>query len=567
MTVATYPNIGNRPAQYFFRITPPPDLLDVERKQVTVTGSWNKIMRPNSGPVMVNVRGISETATFDSAKNSLAINLSEEFPNMKPLTIEIPIESGFGTPDKTTDFTVTISGKTIVAPCNVIPGAPAVSYKISGTTGKELVETENGWFSEPVKLEIFTSSGNSSITLEGLDQSVTTDHKDLETTISQSIISDNLKATVVDVGGSTQVTLPPIKIDLEDILLKVTNPFEKTGVSPTQNLVVGVETNRKSIAKGNEFMVIEPEIVILINDIPETTIRLNSKIEASKAEAKLNTDVNVRLKYQVNKVTVRVTDETGRSKETSFSLKLDVKTVTLELESGKTMAFEPGQGQLISFITEPETQVYIAESVFKADMAGKVKVKLDINPGYNIFFTQLITKENVSYEYVLTVLGKRVIKMKSEQKYIMVYCSKIDIKVPPTTITFSFNKGDGTKIKASYAYVPLRVLAENLFSTVTYDAATKTATIIQKQPDHSKKIQLTLDNSNAIVDGQYVVINKDYPIAPVLKNGSVLIPLRFAAEQLGALVGFDNSTKEITLSWPDEKKISGTSTVAPGKKP
>ncbi|NTU60828.1 MAG: hypothetical protein HGA95_00610, partial [Caldiserica bacterium] len=570
LSVNTYPSVANTPCAYYFRITPPPDLLEEERKQITIEGAWNKILRPKARDVIVYVRETPVKAQF-SDKGVLTINISEPFPNMKPLLVEIPQSSGFGSPDSSTEFTVTISGKPIKSTCTVQPGAPAVAYKITSVSGKNISDVENGWFGEPVKLYVYTSSGKSNILLSGLTQEIKSEKNDLETTFNDSIVTQDLKAIVTDVGGVTEVMLPTIKIDLSELSLKVTNPFEKTGVSPTQNLVIGIETVRKIISRGKEFMVVDPEISVSVNGVQESVKNLVTKVESEKPESKLNTDISVMLKYATNDVKVKVTDQAGRFVESSFSIKLSVKPATLELEGSQNMVVDPGQGKEIVFVTEPETQVFLGENTYKSDASGKVRAKLDINPGYNIFLTQLITKENVSYEMQVYIIGRRQIRMKSEQKYMTVDGKKVDLKVPPTTITYKFKQsGKGNQyIQVPVAYIPLRVLAENLFSTVSYDSATQTATIIQKRPDKNWKIELKVNATVALVNGEAVQINKDYPIPTIIKNGSVMLPLRFASEQLGALVGFDNKTKEITVTWPDEKKQSDKTGAVPGngKKP
>lgn len=570
LNVSTYPSIANQPCVYYFRITPPPDLLEEERKQITIEGSWNKILKPKTKNVMVYVRETPIKADFND-KGALTISITDPFPNMKPLLVEIPLSSGFGSPDISSEFTVTISGKQIKSICTVQPGAPAVAYKITSASGKDISDVENGWFNEPVKLSVSTSSGKSNIILTGLTEEIKTEKKDLETTIKDSVVTQDLKAIVTDVGGMTEITLPTIKIDLSELSLKVTNPFEKTGVSPTQNLVIGVETVRKVISMGKEFMVVDPEISVAVNDVAESVKNLVTRIESEKPETKYNTDINVMLKYATNDIKVKVTDQTGRFVESSFTVKLDLKPITLELEGSQNMVVDPGTGRELIFVTEPEAQVFLGENTYKADSSGKVHAKLDIIPGYNVFLTQIITKENVSYEMQVYVIGRRQIRMKSEQKYMTVDGKKIDLKVPPTTITYKFKEGGkGNKdIKVPVAYVPLRVLAENLFSKVSYNASTQVATIIQERPDRSWKIELKVNATNALINGEPVAINKDYPIPTIIKNGSVMLPLRFAAEQLGALVGFDNNTKEITITWPDEKNPDNKTGTIPGtgKKP
>jgi hypothetical protein len=570
VVINTYPPVANKPCSYFFRITPPPDLLEEERKQVIIDGPWNKIIHPNTKEVLLQVKGNIIKANLNP-NGTVTINLPEPFPNMKPLVVEIPQSAGFGSPHSSSEFTVTIAGKTIKSICSVQPGPPAVAYKITSISGKDINHVENQWFNEPVTIQVFTSSGKSNISLTGIPDVKNTEKSDLETTINTSIVTEELKAIVYDEGGKTEVILPTVKIDLSELSLKTTNPFEKTGVCPTQNLIIGIETNKKIIPKGKEFMVVEPEISVWVNGISESVRNLVTKIESEKPDSKLVTDISTMLKYETNEIKVRATDQTGRYIDSSFTLKLNLRPVTLELEGSQNMVVDPGIGKEIVFITEPEAQVFLGENNLKADSSGKVKAKLDIVPGYNEFLTQIITKENVSYEMQVYIIGRRIIRMKSEQKFMTVDGKKIDLKVPPTTVTYKFKEGGkGNKyIQLPVAYVPLRVLAENLFSSVSYDSATQTATIIQKRPDKKWKIELKVNNTFATVNGEIVPINKDYPVPTIIKNGSVMLPLRFASEQLGSSVGYDGKTKEIIITWPGEKTQPAKPETTPGtgKKP
>lgn len=570
VVISTFPPVANKPCSYYFKITPPPDLVEEERKQITIEGSWNKILKPKPGNITIMVKDKFIIGKYNE-KGVLVIDFDEPFANMKPVSIEIPLSSGFGSPDSASEFTVTIAGKALKAICPVQPGPPAVAYKISSVSGKDIGQTENQWFDEAVKLNIFTSSGKSNINLSGLGESKSSAKSDLEVVFNETMVTENLTVLASDVGGMTEITIPPIKIDMNELSLEITNPFEKTGVCPTQNLMVGIRTTRKVIPKNKEFMVIEPEISVSVNGIAESFRNLVTRIESEKPDIKMATDINVMLKYETNEVKVRVTDQTGRFKEASFSLKLNLKPVTLELEGSQNMVVDPGIGKEIILITEPLAQVFLGENTLQADSSGKVKAKLDIIPGYNVFLTQIITKENVSYEMQVYIIGRRQIRMKSEQKYMTVDGKKVDLKVAPTTVTYKFKiSGKGNQyVSVPVAYVPLRVLAENLFSTVSYNNSTQTATIIQKRPDKNRKIELKVNETIAIVDGEKVSINKDYPIPTIIKNGSVMLPLRFASEQLGSVVGFDSKTKEITITWPNEKIQPPKSNPVPGsgKKP
>ncbi|WP_217225312.1 SpoIID/LytB domain-containing protein [Desertibacillus haloalkaliphilus] len=75
-----------------------------------------------------------------------------------------------------------------------------------------------------------------------------------------------------------------------------------------------------------------------------------------------------------------------------------------------------------------------------------------------------------------------------------------------------------------------------------------------EQPDESPAtpqpltIVLRVDHKQATVNGETVQL----PEAPYIRNGRTLIPLRFVSEQLGAIVHWDEQTRDIIISAPNK---------------
>lgn len=90
--------------------------------------------------------------------------------------------------------------------------------------------------------------------------------------------------------------------------------------------------------------------------------------------------------------------------------------------------------------------------------------------------------------------------------------------------------------------VPVRFISERLGAEVKWNAATNQITV--KDQLNDKTIILTLNSKTASVNGSSVQLDS----APILKNGSTFVPLRFIAEQLGCKVGFDNKTGSVTIT-------------------
>ncbi|WP_434750608.1 N-acetylmuramoyl-L-alanine amidase [Paenibacillus amylolyticus] len=87
--------------------------------------------------------------------------------------------------------------------------------------------------------------------------------------------------------------------------------------------------------------------------------------------------------------------------------------------------------------------------------------------------------------------------------------------------------------------VPIRIVSENLGYDVKWEQATQT---VHVQRGNSS-IEMTAGKDAATINGN--VVNLDAP--PLIKQGTTLVPLRFVGEGMGLRVGWDNSTKTVSL--------------------
>jgi hypothetical protein len=96
----------------------------------------------------------------------------------------------------------------------------------------------------------------------------------------------------------------------------------------------------------------------------------------------------------------------------------------------------------------------------------------------------------------------------------------------------------------SRTLVPLRAITEALGATVTWDAATGTATVALGD----REVVVTLGSSRIVIRqaglaDQVVVCDT----APVLAGSRTLIPVRALAEALGLKVSYDGASHTVTL--------------------
>lgn len=89
--------------------------------------------------------------------------------------------------------------------------------------------------------------------------------------------------------------------------------------------------------------------------------------------------------------------------------------------------------------------------------------------------------------------------------------------------------------------VPIRVISEAFGADVEWDGDTKTITVDY----NDNNIVLQIDSKTSTVNGSIETLEE----APQLtENGYTMIPLRFISENLGAIVGYDDTAQIITVS-------------------
>lgn len=85
------------------------------------------------------------------------------------------------------------------------------------------------------------------------------------------------------------------------------------------------------------------------------------------------------------------------------------------------------------------------------------------------------------------------------------------------------------------------------------------------EPEHKKVIKLTIGKTEATVDGEKFIL----AAAPIAVNGNTMIPLRFLSESLGYAINFTNSTKRISVNGmvmyigKTEAKVGSTTLTMP----
>ncbi|MDK2882882.1 MAG: hypothetical protein PWQ41_1265 [Bacillota bacterium] len=102
-------------------------------------------------------------------------------------------------------------------------------------------------------------------------------------------------------------------------------------------------------------------------------------------------------------------------------------------------------------------------------------------------------------------------------------------------------------VKEGTTLVPLRALAASLKAQVTYDAATKTVTMVKE----GVTIELNLTSGTVTLKDQLGGEKSvSLPVPPQVIEGYTFVPLRFIAETFAASVYYDPTTQIITIQEP-----------------
>lgn len=114
-----------------------------------------------------------------------------------------------------------------------------------------------------------------------------------------------------------------------------------------------------------------------------------------------------------------------------------------------------------------------------------------------------------------------------------------NIKIYLNGSQVNISSGVGPEIINSKVMIPIRVVSEQLGYSVKWEQKTKTVTITQG----TSTIKMVVGQKTAIVDGSKVTLD----VAPIIKSGTTLVPIRFVAEAFGKNVVWDNQEKAVYI--------------------
>jgi hypothetical protein len=124
--------------------------------------------------------------------------------------------------------------------------------------------------------------------------------------------------------------------------------------------------------------------------------------------------------------------------------------------------------------------------------------------------------------------------------------AQVQVTVNQTPIVF---EGQPPVERGGRVLVPLRGVLERLGAFVRYDDLTKTVTALRG----GTNITLPVGSRRALIGDRAVTLE----VPATIVGGSVLVPLRFVAESLGARVTYDVGTQSVAIALPQNGAPGG----------
>lgn len=179
---------------------------------------------------------------------------------------------------------------------------------------------------------------------------------------------------------------------------------------------------------------------------------------------------------------------------------------------------------------EIRIQVTINSSILKENELHIGEIKISSNGGSLTIevYVKVLPKEKKPQKIIL------ILQIKNKTMYVNNVPKQID--VPPTII-------EGRTV------LPIRYVVEPLGAKIFWDDVEKRVTIEFK----NITIDLWIGKSVAKVNGKDTAIDPNNPkVVPLILNGRTMLPVRFVAENLGCDVGWDGTTKTVTITYPKD---------------
>ena len=301
---------------------------------------------------------------------------------------------------------------------------------------------------------------------------------------------------------------------------------------PTITYISGIDINVPSEVKTNKDTYTFTVEAFDESGIGRMVVKVNGIVQIDKN----NLDPTIYLSEGVNTVEVTVYDTCGNYTIKSFKVIKDSRppVVNLTIPEKVISSTIEVKGIIYDELSGVKS-VLINGTPYNLPLSGNVSLTLNLTGGVNIITVEATdnfentTKKtyNVTYTPVSATSIIIVLQIDNPEITINGISKKIDAQ------------GSKPIIKNGRTLLPIRVIIESLGGTVEWNAKEQKVTITLN--GHS--IILWIVKTTALVDGSKTTLD----VASQIINGRTYLPLRFIAENLNALVQWDQSTKTVTI--------------------
>lgn len=354
------------------------------------------------------------------------------------------------------------------------------------------------------------------------------------------------KAMNLDGGGSTAMAVR----NLGDLnRTRATNP-EKNGAERRVVNGLGVYNTSKNtglIADGK----FESDVDTIVGE------QVNLKLKSAWDEFLNPIDIKTR--------TYTISDSSNGSNilngQTYLPLTPGKFTINLQADKGDGFSKELNVADSSSYNNlklSTKNNIVKKGSEIKVEAIGEYKGrKINISPRVlNYSFEDLNAEVNPNnFNIKINDYGKNpkiLVKIGGKTASLSLYDENTRlIKMKINDVNYTVN-GQAKKMDAkpfisnSRTLVPLRFIIEAIGGDVQWDGDSRVVTVNSK----GKNIILPIDSKKITVDGKEIAIDQ----AAIIKGDRTYVPIRFVAENLGMNVNYINESREIEISYFEDKK-------------
>ena len=207
--------------------------------------------------------------------------------------------------------------------------------------------------------------------------------------------------------------------------------------------------------------------------------------------------------------------------------------------------------------------------IYRSTVVGDEGERITKDPIHGGSFVDVNVESSTTYYYTIKALAKeadgsyteKVLEIESgaltvktgeiidvgegEKKYILMRLDNPEMLVSGVWQEIDPGRGTAPIIKDNRTLVPIRAIVEAMDGEANWNGDTRTVTLDAL----GHNVSMQIGSKDITVDGKPGTMD----IAPEILNERTLLPLRFAAEELGAKVTWIGSTREIVIVWVVEE--------------